>query len=149
MSDVILVSNSVVQPWLAEHCTWKMQTVLLTSFRGCDGAYKNDVGKVFTRMMRATVLKNADPTTTFFPENMNGREAWKPELERFFTDMDHYPVHWFMHLLHAAEIVGYKHPDSEISEFWENFYARGCYELHVTRETEDALDNRLKDNVQD
>lgn len=140
--------SSVVQKWLAQNCTWKMQTVLLTSFRGCDGAHKDDRGKVFTRMMRATVLKNADPTTTFFPEAMNIREAYKTQMEDFFTDMDHYPVHWFMHLLHAAEIVGYKHPDKEIAEFWENFYCRGCYELHVTRETENQLDHRLSDNVQ-
>lgn len=134
--------TSVVQPWLMDHCTWKMQTVLLTSFRGCDGAMKDDHGKAFTRLMRAVVLKNADPNTTFFP-----KEIKTAIFDLFFNDMDHYPVHWFMHLLHAAEIVGYKCPHKEAQEFWKKFYLRGCHELHVGIETEHQLDDRLKDNV--
>ena len=140
-------NESVVQPWLAEHCTLKMQTVLLTSFRGCDGAYKNDVGKVFTRIMRSTVLKNADPTTTFFPQYINVEEAYSSQIEDFFNDMDHYPVHWFMHLLHAAEIVGYKCPDLDTKQFWRKFYLRGVHELHLSPESRVSLDERLKDNV--
>lgn len=137
-------NNSVVQDWLAEHCTLKMQTVLLTSFRGCDGAHKDDYGKTFTRIMRATVLKNADPSTTFFPTSVKVSDDMH---DTFFSDMDHYPVHWFMHLLHAAEIVGYKCPDKIISAFWKRFYLRGLHELHVGAESEHQLDNRLKDNV--
>ena len=139
--------TSVVQPWLMDHCTWKMQTVLLTSFRGCDGAHKHDFGKVFTRMMRSTILKNADITTTFFPKGYDTDKAQSHDFERFFMDMDHYPIHWFIHLLHAAEIVGYKCPQKEQQEFWKKFYLRGCHELHRGIETEHQLDKRLKDNV--
>jgi hypothetical protein len=138
--------SSVVQPWLAEHCTFKMQTVLLTSFRGCDGVHKDDRGKVFTRMMRSTVLKNADPTTSFFPESVDGLQAYRTQIEDFFDDMDHYPVHWFMHLLHAAEICGYKHPDETLSKFWKRFYLRGAHELHLGIETCQQMNDRLRDN---
>lgn len=134
-------NTSVVQEWLSKECTWKMQTVLLTSFRGCDGAHKHDFGKVFTRMMRATVLKNADPNGTFFPKSFNP----KIDTNMFFNDMDHYPVHWFMHLLHAAEIVGYKCPIDVLRDFWMAFYLRGIHELHVNPESEDHLDIRLRD----
>jgi len=123
-----------------------MQTVLLTSFRGCDGVYKNDYGKNYTRIMRATVLKNADPSSTFFPADE--AQHWAGEgLSAFFTDMDHYPVHWFMHLLHASEIVGYKHPDAMYRDFWLRFYLRGVHELHLNIETEKQLDYRLRDNT--
>jgi hypothetical protein len=131
----------VVQPWLSE-LTMKQQTVLLTSFRGCDGIRKDDYGKKFTRLMRATVLKNADVETTFFPDT---EYIAANELDEFFTNMDHYPVHWFMHLLHAAEICGYKHPDKQTRLFWMRFYLRGTEELHVGMETEERLDSRLSD----
>lgn len=137
--------NSVVQEWLAEQCTFKMQTVLLTSFRGCDGTHKHDLGKDYTRLMRATVLKNADPNTTFFPTGEAVQNAYEVQ-QCFFDDMDHYPVHWFMHLLHAAEICGYKCPDKGMRDFWLNFYCHGCHELHVNRETEDQMELRLRDN---
>lgn len=135
-------NTSVVQEWLAKECTWKMQTVLLTSFRGCDGAHKHDYGKTFTRIMRATVLQNADPNGTFFPDSI---KTTRDMHDTFFSDMDHYPVHWFMHLLHAAEIAGYKCPNDELRQFWMNFYLRGIKELHVNPESEDHLDIRLRD----
>lgn len=134
--------TSVVNAWLSDCCTLKMQTVLLTSFRGCDGAHKDDYGKTFTRIMRATILKNADPSTTFFPATV---KVQQDQFNVFFNDMDHYPVHWFMHLLHAAEIVGYKSPDIELSVFWMEFYLRGCHELHLNPETIEQLDKRLAD----
>ncbi len=141
--------SSVVQDWLAENCTWKMQTVLLTSFRGCDGKHKHDHGKMFTRKMRDCILKNADVTTTFMNQESEDYDLTLPgavdALKVFFDDMDHYPVHWFMHLLHAAEIVGYKHPDEKIREYWITFYLMGLGELHVGHEPESDLDARLKD----
>lgn len=143
-----MTNSSVVQKWLAKKCTWKMQTVLLTSFRGCDGAYKNDPGKVFTRAMRATILKNADPTSTFFPHELEGGTALENETIRtFLNDMDHYPVHWFMHLVHAAEICAYKCPNKDLATFWWNFYCCAVHELHLIIETETQLNDRLRDKI--
>jgi len=139
------LNKSVVQPWLAERCTLKMQTVLLTSFRGCDGVMKNDYGKKFTRIMRSTILKNADPSTTFFPKSTSEEGD---VFKCFFDDIDHYPVHWLFHLLHAAEIVSYKCPHANQRTFWKRFYYWGLHELHVEPESEEQLDNRLKDNVE-
>ena len=137
--------TSVVQDWLAEKCTWKMQTVLLTSFRGCDGVHKHDLSKPFTRLMRASILKNADKTTTFFLNDCDFG-VLNQQMNVFLDDIDHYPMHCFFHLLHAAEILSYKHYDPEIKKFWGDFYQSCIHALHVNPETEEQLDERLKDN---
>lgn len=61
---------SVVQDWLSE-LSMKQQTVLLAAFRGCDGLSKHDPSKHFTKIMRGSILKNADNSSTFYPANFD------------------------------------------------------------------------------
>jgi len=143
--------ESVVRKWVEESCNWKQQTVLLASFRGCDGLPKNDLSKEFTKMMRATLLQNADKSSTFFKDNAILDIKSKESIDDFFIDcsrgsLDAYPVHWLMHLLQAAEIVMYKCPLEPYVEYWGYFYKTGVNALHLNPETEEQLDNRLKDN---
>jgi hypothetical protein len=140
-------NTSVIQDWVTNYCTWKMQTVLLVALRGCDGLSKNDLSKPFIRLMRSTILKNADSSTTFFPDVTSPHESVsRVAIIELLNDMDHYPVHWFMHFVHAAEIVGYKHPDANVRSYWQHFYLLALNELHVNAETEEQLDHRLQDN---
>jgi len=50
-----------------------------------------------------------------------------------------------MHLIHAAEILGYKHPIIYIRRFWNIFYLDGVKDLHLHPETEAEMDKRLGD----
>ena len=77
--------GSVVQEWLSG-LSWKQQTVLLASFRGCDGAPKNDLSKTFTRFMRATLLKNADPRSTFYGPAVRLTDETRADIDDFFID---------------------------------------------------------------
>jgi hypothetical protein len=144
--------NSVVQEWVSEKCSWKQQTVLLASFRGCDGLPKQDPSKLFTKKMRATLLKNADATSTFIVDTgFTLTTEHKEPIDDFFIDcsrgsMDAYPVHWFLHLLQAAEIVAYKCPIESVAEYWRYFYLCGIKAMHVNPETEQQMDARLADN---
>jgi len=146
--------TSVVKEWVGKHCTWKQQTVLLASFRGCDGLPKHDPSKVFTKKMRSTLLKNADLNSTFMAEcAFVLNDLNKEPIDDFFIDcssgsMDAYPVHWFLHLLQAAEIVAYKCPEKSIAEYWKYFYLCGIKAMHVNPETEEQLDIRLADKSQ-
>jgi len=142
--------GSVVQEWLSECCSWKQQTVLLASFRGCDGKEKNDPSKEFTRLMRATLLKNADSNSTFYGPPVVLTAESRTAIDEFFIDcsrgsLDAYPVHWLMHFLQAAEIVGYKCPLSAVSEYWSYFYLTGVKALHLNPETLEQCDARLSD----
>lgn len=145
--------SSVVQSWVGECCTWKQQTVLLAAFRGCDGLPKHDPSKVFTKKMRSTLLNNADTSSTFMVDaDFALTDEHKEPIDDFFIDcsrgsMDAYPVHWFLHLLQAAEIVAYKCPIESVAEYWRYFYLCGIKAMHVNPETEEQMDARLADNL--
>ena len=127
---------SVVQPWLA-YCSLKQQTVVLVALRGCDGLPKEDPSKKLVRVLRATVLLNADSSTEFMVGFNHS------EVTRMTGAIDHYPVHWLTHFMHAAEIIGYKHPVAEVKAYWSDAYRSLVTALHLNVETEEELDDRL------
>jgi hypothetical protein len=144
------MKGSVVQNWL-NRLSWKQQTVLLASLRGCDGLGKNDPSKVFTKRMRATLLKNADTSSTFMPKGASDQGPYlsdedKAAIDKFFyKEIDAYPVHWLMHFLQAAEIVGYQCPDLFSAQYWWYFYKAGVKALHLNPETLEQMLTRLGD----
>ena len=63
----------------------------------------------------------------------------------FWSDHDEYPHHFIMHLIHCAEVVGYKHPKRLVRSTWKQFYFEACEAFHMRPETEKQLDKRLND----
>src|ERR1700744_3079929 len=103
---------SVMRQWTME-IPRRHQGVLVTGLRGCDGAPKEDTSKSISRMIRRAVLNPADPRET---RNAGGFFGMKPEdlkanVLDFLHSLDQYPLHYIMHLCHACEVIGYKHPD--------------------------------------
>lgn len=132
--------GSVVQEWVAAACTWKMQTVMLSALRGCDGFPKEDPSKELTRIIRHLVLNNADNKEKF----MQVRSV-EHVVARVASDLDHYPVHWVMHTIHALEILAYKHPNVEVRHQALHAYCEMVKALHLHIESEEQLDYRLAD----
>jgi hypothetical protein len=130
---------------------FRMQSVLVSALRGCDTMRKEDPSKHITRALRAVLMHDADPTNSF----MRSGDAPSNHVNDFLADLDVYPVHFVLHLAHAAEIVGYKHPNNLVREFWLKFYRGVIRAMHVNPETEEQLDVRLgftpseKDGVPD
>ena len=85
-------------------------------------------------------LNNADPTNTFIVGNGIPDEKYSKEL---IADVDSYPLHFMMHTIHAAEIIGYKHPDEKMRTWWIKFYRELVKGLHLNPEIEEQLDVRL------
>ncbi len=137
--------TSVVRPWLSEHCTFKQQTVLLSALRGCDGVPKSDISKGITRRFRYTILHAADQSSPSTPGTFMFAEVTSAQVDYFVNHLDHYPMHWLMHFTHAVEIVGYKHPDLSVSNWWYSLYLAICSGLHLNPESEEVLDTRLAD----
>jgi hypothetical protein len=77
-------------------------------------------------------------------------DGWEPLMHEIVRDylreLDAIPHHFQLHLLHAAEIVGYKHPDQRIRRWWLQTYTRLVHDMHLWPETEEELDRRLGDS---
>jgi hypothetical protein len=120
-----------------------MQTVIVTGIRGCDGLSKFDPSKHISRSIRMAALKNADTTTTYMKHNIF--EELIESSDKFIADLDKYPMHFVMHMTHACEIIGYKHPDPRTREIFSSVYNKIVWSLHLRPESEVYLDHRLAD----
>jgi hypothetical protein len=71
-------------------------------------------------------------------------------MEKVFADylrsLDELSHHFQLHFMHAAEIVGYKHPDTKIRQWWRMVYFELARDMHLHPETMHEMDKRLGDN---
>lgn len=111
---------------------------MLLALRGCDTVAKHGPGKDVTRALRRVVLKNAMKVSESFMVN---DKPVPPALDQ--GAVDGAPHHWLMHLIHAAEIVGYRHPDDELRRAWRAWYEDACAQLHMNPETQEQMRLRL------
>jgi hypothetical protein len=147
-------AKSVIQSWVSE-LTLMQQTVLLTALRGADTVAKFHVSKYLLRWFRRCVLLSAfDRCVLTDPHDPRGGSFTGPieaddldELtSRYLRSVDELPLHFHLHLLHAAEIVGYKHPEPRIRTWWRDFYFAASRDMHLQPESEPELDRRLGDD---
>ena len=162
--------NPVTQQW-THALTFMQQTVLLTAVRGPDGLPKYGGCKFLLRWFRRCVLLSAlDKKVIDNPYDDNGGsftgpsysdrdvllnrnfpiEAWEIHMGEivasYLRELDAIPHHFQLHFMHAVEIVGYKHPDKRIRTWFQALYFRLVDDMHLTPETEEALDRRLGDS---
>ncbi len=154
----------VTQKWTHD-LTCMQQTVLLTAIRGPDGVAKYHPVKYLLRWYRRCVLLGALDHNVFTnPHDPRGgsftgpsytypdgpRHDWTkpmmPVVEKYLQSLDEIPHHFQLHLLHAVEIVGYKHPDDFIREWWHSVYLELVDDMHLSPESEADLDYRLGDS---
>lgn len=128
----------VTQDWI-EKLTFKQQTVLLLALRGCDGILKDDLSKKFVRKYRSVILKDAGGGQ-FMEDDISGDDIYN-----FLKSLDHYPMHWLFHFLHAIQIVGYMHPEKEVWHFWTDLYCDIVEALHLEPELHESMQERLQD----
>jgi hypothetical protein len=150
-----MTKPSVFQDWLFE-LTMQQQSVLVLACRGPDGVGKFHPIKEVVARYRATVLKAAylgrpmradegDNTTFMTLHYFSSDVFWDGIVTTFFEHVDSMPHHYYMHLMHGAQIAGYKHPDELFRKRWSSFYYLCCHDLHLYPETEEQMDERLSD----
>jgi len=134
------------------------QTVLLTAVRGPDGIAKDHVVKWVLRAYRRTILLSSlDKCVLETPYEPGGGSFMAPipqesigTLEelmlRTINMSDELPHHFLMHLAHASQIVGYKHPKPATHTPWTEFYLAWCKSMHMEPEPHYKMDYRLGDN---
>lgn len=133
----------VIKEW-AWKLSWKQQAVLLSALRGCDMADKEDPAKPFCRRLRGAILESggADDNCEFMRNDVT-----LDDIVKFTKQIDRYPVHFLLHLIHAAEVIGYNHPYKSEAFFWNAFYNNMVQAFHMVPETKEQNDFRLRDGV--
>jgi hypothetical protein len=149
---------SVLQPWVME-LPLRAQGTLLTGFRGCDLAPKNPitidekygcstgedtVERQLVAYLRFCTIVPADPREIDVPGawfKSSPPAKWKP------SQLSHYPLHWYGHLMHCFEVVGYcREPHDEHKDRALGIYIRMAQALHLKHETRDELLARLTED---
>lgn len=158
---------SVLQPWV-ESLPLRAQGTLLTGVRGCDFAPKNPCTiderygcstgedtpeRKLTAFLRYCTLVPADPAEIDIPGawfQSKPPAVWKP------SQLTHYPLHWYAHLMHCFEVVGYLRPTTqstlgstsgaECTFEALRIYNRMATALHLNIETAEQLLERLTEN---
>ncbi len=158
--------RSVLQDW-TNALSFMMQSVLICAVRGPDGIRKDHPVKVLIRFLRRSFLICAfDGKVRWSPyepgggsftgplhlRNPDGGEDRPHEhghidkfIEIYLRHVDELPHHFQLHLMHAAEILGYKHPDDDVRKFWLTLYRAIVNDAHLKPEPEDVMDKRLGD----
>lgn len=73
--------------------------------------------------------------------------AWFDRMrEVYLRHVDELPHHFQLHLMHAAEIIGYEHPDDAIRTWWLDFYLMLVNDAHLFPESREQMNERLSDN---
>jgi hypothetical protein len=148
---------SVVQPWVHTLSLMK-QSVLLAGIRGPDGVNKTHPIKAVVRALRRAVLLSAFDRRALDPYEPGGGSFAGPcthpdglvgVMHAVVQDHDELPLHYLMHVLHCAQILGYHHPDPAQGRCWLEFYEALVESFHLDTEDFDHFTKRLGDHEQD
>lgn len=163
----------VLQPWV-EQLSWMQQSVLLTSLRGPDGIRKDHTSKLLIRWLRRCVVYSAFdrcvldrpydrrqrqggsftgaslPPSPFYDEPLGDSKSWQDRMHdlvrEYLRHVDEMPHHFQLHFMHAAEIIGYCHPDPIIATWWAECYLELVNDMHLHPETREEMMERLGDS---
>lgn len=156
--DEVKEKLCLFQDWVM-YLPLMQQTVLLTATRAPDGMRKHHPVKVLCRWLRRCYLVSAfDRKTLNDPYEAGGGSFMGPCRSKEVTDINHaadlyiergdeIPLHFHFHLQQAAEIIGFKHPQESTRNWWNKFYQRLVRFGHLNPETEQQMDKRLSDNI--
>lgn len=149
--------TSVLQDWVME-LPIRAQGTLLTGIRGCDLAPKmpsciderygcstgeGSAERQLVAFLRYLVLNPADAREIDVPGGWfrsTPPENWKP------SQFGHYPQHWYSHIMHCFEVVGYLNPNQHLAHQAYLIYERLVHNLHLEPETAYAMLNRLTED---
>lgn len=146
--------RQVFPEWMTQ-LGMQQQSVLMLGARGPDGIAKIHPCKDVVRAYRGTVFKAAkygrlldwgEKADSFMSLDLLGNfSEWRQVVRNYFNVVDELPHHYHSHLLHGAQILGYKHPMMSFKAAWNFFYMTACDDAHMNAESEQEMDARLSD----
>lgn len=137
---------SVLQEWVRE-LPLREQGTLLTGVRGCDLTPKlplESTERQLVAFLRYCFMVCADPRE--IDREPGCFHISRPPASWRASELGHYPQHWYSHLMHCFEIVGYRHPDYDIREMATDIYLRLVEGLHLNPESFEEMKERLSED---
>lgn len=132
--------HSVLQPWVME-LGWKMQSILLSGFRGPDDA-DLPATKAVNRWLRTISQNNADPSKDYM------RQDKLPAELVLCDELEWRSCHYVHHLADALRVVAIYHPSGGVRAIADGYHFRIAEEIfHFMPETADVFIERHKDKV--
>lgn len=130
---------SVLQDWVVQ-LPMKMQSTLIVGLRGPDTARLPEVKKL-SKWLRGIVFKPADPDNLIF---MTAEQPARiEEKSQVAHELEFCSVHFFAHLMHTFQIVGYGHSNQKHRAAGQQAFEDMCKLLHVPPEDKKVLESRL------
>lgn len=128
---------------------WLRRCVLISAFDGkALMSPTQPGGGSFTGPLKRQITKEADVRggeLCFDDRPETDAEVLDRVMKEYLRSTDEIPHHFHMHVLHAAEIIGYKHPVQHIRAWWNKFYNHMVSDAHLFPESEALMDRRLGD----
>lgn len=138
--------SSILQDWVME-LPLREQGTLLAAVRGCDLTPKfplDSPERKLVAFVRHTFMHPADPREVDYQPGSFMSADPPPRFRP--SSVGHYPLHWVMHIVHALEVIGYRHPDARIQSCCINLYFSFCESFHLPIETFAQMVRRLSED---
>jgi len=132
----------VLREWVDE-LPRREQGALVVALRGCDDAPKRPYDspeRQLVAYLRYVVMNPADEREV---DIEGGFMQSQPPASWKASDFGHYPQHWYAHLMHAFEVVGFRHPDGETAFTAIKIYLAFVNNLHLRPEQIGDFENRM------
>jgi hypothetical protein len=138
--------RSVLQDWVMT-LPLREQGTLLTVVRGCDLEPKfplDSPARQLTAALRGAFMVPADPREVDRGPGCFMMLAPPEDLKP--SALGHHPLHWYTHVMHASEVLAYRHPDPATREVWGEVYRKLVRSLHLRPETLPEYAARLSED---
>lgn len=135
----------VIKDWVFD-VPRRGQGTLMTGIRGCDVVPKEPLDSTERKLvayLRWCVMNPADEREVDVPGAFfcsTPPEGWKP------SELGHYPLHWYSHVMHCYEVVAYYHPEASVSNEAMDIYRKMALSMHLNVETLSQLHERLTED---
>lgn len=138
--------RSVLRDWVME-LPLREQGTLVVALRGCDAAPKYPLDspeRRITAAIRYAVCHPADEREVDAEPGAFMTRIVPSDVK--LSMFEHYPQHWVGHIIHACEVIGYRHPDHAVRSAWYALYLRLVDGLHLLPEGHVRMENRLSED---
>lgn len=143
-------AKSVLQDWVMD-LPLREQGTLLTAVRGCDVEPKQweqrgvaySPGRQLTAFIRWCFMNPADPREVDIRGAFFQSVAPNPLKA---SEFGHLPEHWYAHVMHASEVIAYRHPDPLVAGEALRIYTALVHNLHLRPESREEMIERLSED---